>query len=186
MVSTTRVKTYSPGDIITAADVNAIQDHITDTANVVNRAGTLSTAESIWVDRSLQDSDATVSTVADRGFVKLQVGGQRGWLVLPGVPDGLALESLRIRCYIPDNDVSFALWQTVATEDEGLSITGTDSSVPDWPTITTSGVGWGTLKLTGPPVSPSSDTVLWVLVQNLHTTDEFNSLLLSSVQCMWG
>ena len=143
MLRTDRVKTYHQGDTIAAAGLNGIEDRITETAGIVNRISTISTAESIWVDRSLQDGEATVSTVSVDGFVKLQVGGQVGRLILPGIPDGLALESVQIRCYIPEGNVAFGLWQTVATGAEGLSISHSVGQVTGWPTVTTAGVRSG-------------------------------------------
>jgi len=186
MVRTTRIKTYSPGDIVSATDLNAIQDHIVDTANVVNRLATLSNAESIWVDRTFAEGSADFAPVTHKRFVKLQAGGQRGRLMLPGVPEGLSLERVVIRGYIPANDVAFSLWQTIASATEGLTIQHSDSQVVGWPTFTTSGSGWGTIELTGPPVSHQPYAALWVLVENLHEVNEWNSLLLNSVQGLWN
>lgn len=187
MVRTTRIKTYSPGDIVSATDLNAIQDHIADTAHVVNRLATMSNAASVWVDRTGDEGSATVYPVVDQGFVKMQAGGQRGRLMLPGVPDGLTLQEVRIRCHIPDAVVAFTLWQTIASAAEGPTLQHRDSQVPGWPEVAWRGVGWVTIAMTGPAVGPDARTVFWVLVENRHEPlNEWRSLILSSVQGVWG
>lgn len=190
MIRTTRIKTYSPGDIVSATDLNAIQDHIVDTANVVNRLATLSSAESIWVDRTLAEGSATQPPVTGHGFVKLQAGGQVGRLRLPGVPEGLALHVVRIQCYIPAGEVAFTLWQTTASPAAGVDLFTSDSQVPGWETVIPTAPdreAWGTVELTGTPMSAKSDVTLWVLVENRHQPgSEWNSLILSSLQGIWG
>ena len=190
MIPTTRVKTFSPGDIVSATDLNAIQDRLADTANVANRLATLSRAESIWLTRTSSDGTAVLEPVTGHGFVKVQAGGQVGRLYLPGVPDGLALHTIRIQCYIPAGEVAFTLWRTIASVATGVDLFTTDSQVPGWNTLipaTSDREAWGTVELTGSPISPSPDTALWVLVENRHTPlTEWNSLILGSVQGVWG
>lgn len=189
MIPTTRIKTYVQGDIVSATELNAIQDRIADTANVANRLATLSTAESVWIDRTSIDGTASMEPVTGHGFVKLQAGGQQGRLRLPGVPDGLALYAVRIQCYIPAGQVAFALWRTVASEAAGIDLISAESLMPGWSAhipATTDRETWRTIELTGPPVATAANTTLWVRVENRHTPlTQWNSLILGSVQGVW-